>query len=43
MALQMATKAINDTTGPNSLVPNLLVFRVYLRMTEYDLLALLVL
>jgi hypothetical protein len=30
MALQMAFKAINDFTGPNSFIPTLLVFRAYL-------------
>jgi hypothetical protein len=30
MALQMAFKAINNTTGSNRLVPTLLVFGVYL-------------
>ena len=29
MALQMAFKAINDTTGPNRLVPTLLIFSAY--------------
>jgi hypothetical protein len=32
----MAFKAINDTAGPNRLVPTLLVFGAYLRMTELD-------
>ena len=36
MALQMAFKAINDTTGPDSLVPTLLVYSAYPRMTEHD-------
>ncbi|RDW58864.1 hypothetical protein BP6252_13340 [Coleophoma cylindrospora] len=31
--LQMAVKAINDTAGPNGLVPTLLVFGAYPRMT----------
>ena len=31
--LQMAVKAVNDTAGPNRLVPTLLVFRAYPRMT----------
>ena len=35
-ALQMAFKALNDTVGPNRLVPTLLVFGVYLQMTELD-------
>jgi len=29
MALQMAFKAINDSTGSNGLIPMLLVFKVY--------------
>jgi hypothetical protein len=32
----MATKAINNTTRPNSLVPTLLIFRAYLQITEYN-------
>ena len=36
MALQMAFKAINDTAGPDGLVPTLLVFGAYPRMTEND-------
>ena len=36
MALQIAFKAINDTAGPNRLVPTLLVFGAYLRMVELD-------
>ena len=35
-ALQIAFKAINDTVGPNSLVPTLLVFGAYLRISELD-------
>ncbi|KAL3702992.1 hypothetical protein TMatcc_010179 [Talaromyces marneffei ATCC 18224] len=35
-ALQMAVKAVNNTTGPDGLVPTLLVFGAYPRMTEYD-------
>lgn len=35
-ALQMAFKAINDSVGPNGLVPTLLVFGAYPRMTELD-------
>ena len=27
--LQMAVKALNDTAGPNGIVPTLLVFRAY--------------
>ncbi|EKD14183.1 polyprotein [Drepanopeziza brunnea f. sp. 'multigermtubi' MB_m1] len=37
--LQMAIKAINDTAGPNSLVPTLLVFGTLPRLTEQDRLA----
>jgi hypothetical protein len=36
MALQMAFKAINDTAGPDRLVPTLLVFGAYPRMVESD-------
>ena len=32
--LQMAVKAVNDTAGPNGLVPTLLVFGAYPRMVE---------
>jgi hypothetical protein len=32
-ALQMAVKAINDTAGPNGLVPTLLVFGTYPRLS----------
>ena len=35
-ALQMAFKAINDTVGPDGLVPTLLVFGAFPRMTESD-------
>lgn len=35
-ALQMAFKAINDTVGPDGLVPTLLVFGAYPRITEFD-------
>jgi hypothetical protein len=34
MALQIAFKAINDSIGPNSLIPTLLVFRAYLYIVE---------
>ena len=30
--LQMAVKAVNDTAGPDRLVPTLLVFRAYLQI-----------
>ena len=36
MALQMAFKAINDSAGPDGLVPTLLVFGAYPRMAESD-------
>jgi len=32
----MAVKAINDTAGPNGLVPTLLVYGTYLRMGNLD-------
>lgn len=31
--LQMAVKAVNDTVGPNGIVPTVLVFRAYPRIT----------
>ena len=34
IALQMAFKAINDSAGPNGLIPTLLVFRAYPRIVE---------
>jgi len=34
--LQMAVKAVNDTAGPNGLIPTLLVFGAYPRMTTLD-------
>ncbi|EED20820.1 conserved hypothetical protein [Talaromyces stipitatus ATCC 10500] len=36
LALQMAVKAVNDTTGPDGYVPTLLIFRAYPRMMEYS-------
>ena len=36
LALQMAFKAINDSVGPNGLMPTLLVFDAYPWMTESD-------
>lgn len=33
-ALQMAIKAVNDTAGPDGIVPTLLVFGAYPRMTD---------
>jgi hypothetical protein len=32
----MAVKAINNTAGPNGLVPTLLVYRAYLRISKLD-------
>ena len=32
--LQMAVKAVNDTAGPDGLVPALLVFGTYPRLSE---------
>ena len=32
----MVFKTINDSVGPNSLIPTLLVFRVYLHIVESD-------
>jgi hypothetical protein len=34
--LQIAVKAVNDTAGPDGLVPTLLVFGTYPRMAELD-------
>ena len=36
MGLQMAFKAINDSAGPDGLVPTLLVFGAYPRMVQLD-------
>jgi hypothetical protein len=36
IALQMAFKAINDSIGPNGLIPTLLVFRAYLYIVKSD-------
>lgn len=36
MALQMAFKALNDSAGTDGLVPTLLLFGAYPRMTEWD-------
>jgi len=40
--LQIAVKAINNLAGPDGIIPILLVFRVYPRITEIDPLLLLV-
>ena len=36
----MAVKAVNDTAGPDGLVPTLLVYKAYLRISKLDPLAL---
>ena len=36
----MAVKAINDLARPDRIIPTLLVFRVYLRITKIDTLLL---
>jgi hypothetical protein len=36
LSLQMAVKAVNDSTGPDGLVPTLLVFGAFPRMIELD-------
>jgi len=38
----MAIKALNDSIGPNGLVPTLLVFGAFPRMSDSDVLALLI-
>ena len=35
----MVVRAINDTAGPNELIPILFVFRAYSKMSQLDLLA----
>ena len=37
MALQMAFEAVNDSAGPDGLVPTLLVYGAFPRMTNHDL------
>jgi hypothetical protein len=37
MILQMAVKAVNDSAGPDGIVPTLLIFGLYLRITKIDL------
>ena len=32
----MAVKAINNTAGPNKLVPTLLIYKAYLRISKLD-------
>lgn len=36
MMLQMAVKTVNDSAGPDGIVPTLLVFGAYPRLTEMD-------
>ncbi|RAL58504.1 hypothetical protein DID88_004008 [Monilinia fructigena] len=36
MVLQMAVKAVNDTAGPNGLVPTLLVYGTYPRLSDIN-------
>lgn len=36
MALQIAFKAVNDSARPDGLVPTLLVYGTYPRMSEFD-------
>ncbi|THC93999.1 hypothetical protein EYZ11_006508 [Aspergillus tanneri] len=36
MILQMAVKAVNDSAGPDGIIPTLLVFGAYPRMTDMD-------
>ena len=36
IALQMAFKVINNSVGPDGLIPTLLVFRAYLYIVESD-------
>jgi ABC-type hemin transport system substrate-binding protein len=38
--LQIAIKTVNNTAGPNSLIPTLLVFSTYLRITTINTLSL---
>ena len=40
MILQIAVKAVNDLIGLNRIVPTLLVFSIYLWLTEIDPLSL---
>ena len=37
IALQMAFKAVNNTTGPDSLVPTLLIYSILSRIVEYNI------
>jgi hypothetical protein len=42
IALQIAYKAINDSIGPDGLIPTLLVYSAYPRISESDGLSLIV-
>ena len=36
----MAIKAVNDSVGPNGIIPILIVFNIYPQLTKIDLLSL---
>ena len=36
IALQIVVKAVNDTAGPDGIVPTLLVFEAFSRIVELD-------
>ena len=38
--MQIAVKAVNDSAGPNGIIPTLLVFSVYPQLTKIDPLSL---
>jgi hypothetical protein len=42
MILQMVVKAVNDIAGPDGIMPMLLIFGVYPRITELDILSLII-
>jgi hypothetical protein len=42
MSLQIAVKAINDSAGPDGIIPILLVFGAYPRMTNNSVLSLII-
>jgi hypothetical protein len=42
MKLQIVVKTVNDLAGPNSIIPILLVFRAYPRITNNSLLLLII-
>jgi hypothetical protein len=39
MKLQIVIKTVNDSAGPDGIIPTLLVFRAYLRITNNSLLS----